>query len=563
MAVFIDPITGCTSLDEAQAAKLLEAGSIADLEFASGLLRSLMHESTHHASLIGKVGCAYAALCIGGAARAPAWTQPSSLGAISLQTRDWLAYQFCASFYGPVLEGLALFAEYDLCSNAVTVESAPLQHAKSLYLEQAFKDAVSAACKVLEAGLNSREPERLIEEVRTRREKYFNDILRGHRLTAEAKALKAKLLSQPLTDPKDGAALYLFGYLAIKGLYRYCRRFAPFRMTTLFHLAVQQALFSDDLIAEQLLRIDDLDLLSVQATLLQLKERIQDIVEDIASKPSAAIASLESIERGQSTRELDPHLQIMCGMRTAIQAPAWWPNYIGNRHILRHACTPVRFTHEEQVTTILAMDGSKLGSCPRVSKADTEEAGSIELVQTPQLEHQALVVLGTHGLIAVRCLRRGVWNLAEQVDAFDDLPSALPALALMRGRVVPQVLEDCYSAEVVDILAKIAESNKDFRSHVLANMAFLGMDRRARERACDILSTAGFASLFGREDLLELAEYSLVFGGEGLSIEEGCALLGRTEIGCRRRLDTFNDLADKALGTSLFEVTFSHAIAFI
>jgi hypothetical protein len=550
----IDPVTGCVSLDSKQAEVLLSGGGIEALECTDSLLRSFMHEFTHHASLIGDVGCAASALCLGTADTSmtfgvhPPSDKPLKL---DLRTRDWVLHRLFKDFHGPVLEGLALFSEYDLYSCPLDVESSPLLHAKALYLFKPFLAACREAAKeVGKAGLTAN-PQALLEHIAEVREKHFNAHLRAQRLTPDAVWMKTALLSQPLLAPPEGERPYLLGYLAMKGCYLQCGRFSPLRLSTLFHVTLQHVFFRDTYIAEALVSIDDLDAVAVQLTLKKIVDRIEDRLEYLLTKPKALLAELEF---DGALRELDPHLQVLCGLRTVqSELPLGGPAFMGHRHLLRHAYTPVVLEHGLGTTTVRSRAGVLLGECPRVKNANFDTDGSIELIQTPDIAHQCLVVLTTDGLVAARCLRSGEWNRPEQVEMFDLLPSATMAYRLLRLRRTGELPYAQYESGIAETLEKIAKQIDAFRDHVLLKLAF-PLSRDDRKRASDALAGAGFASLFP-DEIEELARYSLVFGGEGLSIAEGAAILTRTEAGCRKRVDQFNAKSVSALGVKLFNVS--------
>ncbi len=273
-------------------------------------------------------------------------------------------------------------------------------------------------------------------------------------------------------------------------------------------------------------------------------------MEYLLTKPKALLTELEF---DGELREIDPQLQILCGLRTVqSELPLGGPAFMGHRHLLRHAYTPVLLEHGSSTTTIKSRAGVLLGECPRVKNADLETDGSIELVQTPDIAHQCLAVLTTYGLVAVRCLRSGEWNRAEQVEMFDLLPSATMANKVLRRRRTGNLPYTHYEPGIAETLENITEQIDAFRDHVLLRLAF-PLPRDDRKRAADALAGAGFASLFPNE-IEELTRYSLVFGGEGLSIAEGAALLTRTEAGCRKRIDYFNTKSLSALGVRLFYV---------
>ena len=553
MPAHIDPVTGCVSLDSSHVEKLLSGGGIEALECTDSLLRSFMHESTHHSSLIGKVGCVAAALCLSAADSSMTFgvhLRSDSPMKLDMGTRDWVMYRLFENFHGPLLEGLALFSEYDLYSCPVDLESAPLLHAKALYLLKPLQAASREAAKEFSKAGTAADPKALFEHIAKVREKHFNAYLRAQRLTPDAVWMKTALLSQPLLAPPEGERHYLLGYLATKGCYLQCSRFSPLRLSTLFHVTLQEVFFSDAQIAEALVSIDDLDAVAVQLTFKRIVDRIEDRLEYLLTKPKALLTELEFT---RELREIDPQLQILCGLRTVqSELPSGGPDFMSHRHLLRHAYTPVLLEHGLSTTTIRSQAGVLLGECPRVKNADFDTNGSVELVQTPDIAHQCLAVLTTDGLVGVRCLRSGEWNRPEQVEMLDLLPSATMAYKLLRRRRTDDLPYTRYEPDIAETLKTIAEQIDAFRDHVLLRLAF-PLPKDDQRRAADALARAGFASLFP-DEIEELARYSLVFGGEGLSIAEGAALLARTEAGCRKRIDHFNTKSLSALGVKLFYV---------
>lgn len=555
MEAFIDPVTGCVGLNNKQLASLLTGDSIAELKNTDSLLRSFLHESTHHASLIGDVGSAYAALSLGTEATNldfPGRPGTSGPTAINLQTRDWVLHHLFKTFYIPLLEGLAIFGEYDLYSCPVDVESAPLMHAKNLYLVSVVCEAVRESAKAIRPTANDGEARAMLDEIANTRERHINSYLRAQRLTADAVSMKQALLSAPLLNSSSDWSHYLLGYLATKGLYARCRSYRPFRYSTLFHVAAQMHFFRDPIAASALVSIDDLDAVKVQVTVHDLVEHIQDRLGQLFSRPQDALLAVQAAISGEPTRELDPMLQILCGLRTARELNPMGLKFLGFRHILRHGYTTVQLKHDTEKTHVHALDGAVMGICGRVPNAQLANEGSVELVQTSDGLHQALVVLAGDGLVSVRCLRTGEWNRPDQVEMFDEMPSAARAHALLRDRRSGVWRHEDCEEFIVETVKQSAGQIDAFGKHILLQLAF-PLEPTARHRACGALREAGLATIFPAE-IRELATYSLAFGGEGLPISEGCSLLMRTETACRKRIDYFNARALETTGVRLFEV---------
>jgi hypothetical protein len=82
-------------------------------------------------------------------------------------------------------------------------------------------------------------------------------------------------------------------------------------------------------------------------------------------------------------------------------------------------------------------------------------------------------------------------------------------------------------------------------------------------KVAETLGTAGFASLFDRATLKELALLSLHFNGPGSSVELIARKLGRSVDELVTRLQSFNVRSQAALGVDMFEFDGDFATAAI
>ncbi|WP_431046447.1 hypothetical protein [Roseateles sp. L2-2] len=555
MSGYFDPITGVVGLEDRQIMDLLGGRSLEDLEHSDALLRTFLHEATHHASVIGDIGAAYAALLAStdiSSETSLIRPRQSTPMALDMHTRDWLLFQLCQAYYVPMLEGLAVYAEYDLFSCAVDVDSGPLLHAKSIYLGKKFKAAVSAALKRMRHVADPSESETLLAEMTKVREDHFNQYLREQRLTGTAVMFKRQLLATPL-DRTNPLSCYLLGYLAIKGLYARRLPPSPLRMSTLFHLGVQATIFRDLDVAIRLVSTHDMDINDVQVTCGEVISRIQDRLDLFMTNGREVLLRIQATTTGES-KEIDEQLLSSCLFRMGREVHPLASNHFGYRHIFRHAATPVLLEHSGSDVCVRAIDGNLLGHCPTVPNSDHAPQGTVEIASTPSGSELALLILTADGLVAARCMRTGAWNVPEQVALFDEMPSSVLAHQRLQHRVPGALPVNAPKGEVAEVLADTAEQLRTLGEQVLLNLAF-PVPIEIRARAKEILREAGFGGIFPGGEIEELAKYSLIFSGEGLSIEEGARLEGRSPEACVARIDEFNARAMEAIGVPLFQMT--------
>jgi hypothetical protein len=153
------------------------------------LLPVFLHETTHHWCLSGSVGKALAQLEL--EIHRDSGEQPGK------RSRNWLVLTAARSLLEPLLEGLALFAEFDIYPGCASTISGPLAWVTRLFHHGEMpQDNVT-----LDTSLGA--------------------LLTAYRLSDAALNKKSGILVRPLKSEEGG---YLLGYLAIKAVWAEAKR---------------------------------------------------------------------------------------------------------------------------------------------------------------------------------------------------------------------------------------------------------------------------------------------------------------------------------------------------
>ena len=233
----VDPISNTVAITKANplyapsqsskdANSLSWAEALSNGTMRDDLIWPILHELTHHSSLQTPVGNSLGALAV---------SHTSSIGAAACDSdhlkgpaRDIVRYRAADTFFRPLLEGLALFSEFDASSGDVPVASWTSQVAARLFCFAECRDAVLAGKDFLSPM--KKKLERLRQS---------NDVI----------ARKKELLSRRLDDP-DG---YLLGYLLVKAIWvDLTTRQSVWRHSDMFTMFLNDYFFNDFLLAHLL-----------------------------------------------------------------------------------------------------------------------------------------------------------------------------------------------------------------------------------------------------------------------------------------------------------------------
>jgi hypothetical protein len=214
---------GGSSHCEADWGMALASGNLAD-----DLLPLILHELTHHSSLQGPVGASLGALALSHTSvRGLAATDENSLIG---PARDRVLYTAVDLYLRPLLEGIALFQEFDAVAGAVPLSTWASQVGAILFCREELSAAVPAGKDIL-FPLKAK-----IEQLR---------------LSSEFISRKKDLLRKGLEDSGG----YLLGYLLVKMIWGdLIARNKIWRNTDLFLMFINDYFFSDFSLALLLVR---------------------------------------------------------------------------------------------------------------------------------------------------------------------------------------------------------------------------------------------------------------------------------------------------------------------
>ncbi len=195
---------------------------------------SFIHEATHHWCFSSPVGLALTMLFLSAGRQALRWLSNGTEANRNRTLDDLLTFDIVFRFLGPLNEGLAQFAEYDvLPSESTSLISPPMLSA----LTHLFN-----APRLL-ANAPKEYPTRAAHEIRR--------AITQWRLSRQTIERKSELLLQPIGS--DGSN-YLLGYLTIKQLWRSASRFYPeLRDADVFMMLVRKLIYGDHALAAEIL----------------------------------------------------------------------------------------------------------------------------------------------------------------------------------------------------------------------------------------------------------------------------------------------------------------------
>ncbi|WP_201838787.1 hypothetical protein [Microvirga zambiensis] len=555
-----DRITNAVSLASSEALNYLTEASPGNLPVPDALLRLFLHETTHHATFANSVGHALAALalCASGQAIIPE-PESKSLADLPLPARDSLVLSWMETLYEPLIEGAALFAEYDLLWGESEYLSHALLHAVPLYLmREANRHGAHAMQESLARGSSQKDA---LNASRVGWARHINERLRTARMSEEALAQKEFLLSQPLITDL-GARPYLLGYLSAKRAYLALRRqYGALRDVDLFLIFLTHYWFSDDRLNEDILSLSDAHAILVQNTLSKITEHFQDRWQEFYKQTAAHAVAMVGKLRKSGEEDKDrtfSYTDALYGLRiTAHSFNVSSPQFMRHRLVLRYAMSPVDIETNSGVAEVRdAKTGKLIGQFPTVPLADDGEyAGTVELIRSYHGDQHAVVILGHTGLVAARNLKNGEWNEEGLVTAFDDLPSLDHVKAMAKAISMGSWAETWNEGWKAEMKVQIFSQAKALRDLVYLQVAFPGAREERRNRIIEAMGRDGFKAIFGSGfELRQLARYSVAFGGPGAAIESVAASEGSSVQSVMDDLISINEKALRTLNVDLFEI---------
>jgi hypothetical protein len=478
---FTDTLSNAVVLDDVRvlstsAARLFEDG---------GPLRVLLHEKTHHASFDGSVGLALAALNASGAFDA-ASVDPKIF---TLSQRDYLLGEYTYQFLEPLIEGLALFAEFDAMPGSGKVASGVSQAAAWLLFGPTGVTAFDELARL---------------------EAY-------HRMLPDHESAKRDLLTAPLNQRPR----YLFGYLAVKTLYwrlkTRCPRLAD---SDLFVLLMLDYWFRDRHLAARLLATDRRSATMVGEDFAWIVNHFEDRYDELVTNVDSYLVQL--VEWLLSSRPdpvpvggvngpayrgpAIPNMPMAVVLRTASLQAALGADPFRYRPDFRFASTEVRIDISSKRRARLVTSAGELAgeNIPVVENAGVGTFdGAIEGVLTPALGGRiVMIVSADDGVVAVRDWGAESWNPPDLVEYFDGFPSALE-IQRLRSRVVNAHTATAALPLVKKVRAVFEVNCGAAIDHVYAQLCTAGLPKAARASLISGLTAKGFAGPLASQRLLD------------------------------------------------------------
>ncbi len=521
-------------------------------------LHGVMHETSHFATFFTPVGKVLGALmCVHGSDPVGFTLDHSAARGVA---RMGAQADAVLGYFTPLIEGIALFAEFDVSPGESPVASTMSTTAMRLFCMHDIRGAAQAG---------------------TRRAPYdFVDaFLRSFRTRAETLERKRRLFDLSLAS-EDG---YLLGYLWVKALWRIlvsrCRKLAD---TDLFLSFLIDFFFSDFELASRLFPwlTDDLSDEPAEEYLRDIEHYI--FVERIGSLIAGAAAYVDQYEAYASGRAPGDVSEPAC--RPGYQNYSWaahfqlsvtsafgavrsmhimWPDYAAGRHIPRIFVAPAHIEIFADMTfkasnegCDAALEGPVMEAGRPLSGAAVAGNGSIEAVFLLQSMRVILCVFLGHGLIATIDAANEVVNDPEAVQACTDLSSSLAMEAASVQMAKEFELPEGSMAQAVhaSLTARAREKTYDY----FASLALGPDDGTAADRAVlQVLDAGGVSALLGSlpgatEWLLRL---SLSCAGGGTTFRDAARHWHVDEAAIENQISALNAEVKKLCGKEAFVVS--------
>ncbi|WP_405163310.1 hypothetical protein OG203_44830 [Nocardia sp. NBC_01499] len=345
-----------------------------------------LHEFTHHWCFHSAVGFAITGLqyrmtraALSGDGRAVDWIQ-----------RDAVAYHTVSAVLRPLIEGLALFAEFDVNTVHSPVATAPMLAAINLFSGKAPHILGPAADGDLAPMVGDRAATLAMSLP-------ISAHLRTIRVSEAGIRRKVNVLATGLADDQDG---YLLGYLSVKSMWRDVRRRCDrlYTETDLVLALLRGFFFEDRRLVEILLGTGEKDMGKLANLIV---DHVTGRVRELARITEADVATLEAL--------------------ILSRAPTESAKWAAPLHV-----STARWRAGQRAYTVLLTD---LNAEPRkvADTADAELAEGLRRAFGVLLDRRHIVRLGT-AAVEVTVARRGkyVVRLGKRVLLRGRAPDASP-----------------------------------------------------------------------------------------------------------------------------------------
>jgi len=491
-------------------------------------LNVVLHETTHYSSFLSPVGYVYGALMAAHTADPIGFIRDQDK--VEGPARIAIQAEVISTYLTPLLEGLALFSEFDALPGPSPVASTVSSVASLLF------------CK-----------ERFVSLAKNGKAYSPYDVLKQFILTSrtreDAVNRKNALLGLSLASD-DG---YLLGYLWLKALWRVligrCRKLQD---TDLFLSFVIDYFFYDYQLAslifnwQDALRSNDdfekyievIEYYIFGKRLEELVANVDEYVEQyeqyaVESRPGKIYISTESHIHPQYhnfSAEAEEEINIALAYASMRSRHVMWPQFSAGRHILRLFSTPaqVEIGKDGKFRANCEggrdhIEGSAIELARPVSMERVVGQGSVEAVMLTDEMRVVMCVFLDKELIATMDVKSGKANDRRAVTACDRLASYLSLEAASE---------------------KISEE-LHFREGSRAEQTFLRLCSRAKAKSYEYFSNLGLGRDNGMEQVPQVLRV-LDSGGVIRILEEypgHAEWLARLSLSCGGRVSTFDEAA--------------------
>lgn len=353
---------GVSSHGEADWGMALAKGNLAD-----DLLSPILHELTHHSSLQSPVGASLGALAVSHTA-VRGWAAKDEDSLVG-PARDRILYAAADLYLRPLLEGMALFQEFDAIAGAVPLSTWASQVGAILFCGEELPAAVLAGKDIL-APLKAK--------------------IEGLRLSSDYVSRKKDLLRKGLEDGGE----YLLGYLLVKVIWGdLVARNKTWRNSDLFLMFINDYFFTDFLLAARLMMPPGQ---TVESDLDDLKEYMAYRLLNLSRNAQAFGREFLQYYLGQTKQRpsyqgfkesLKSELDTAWSARTLRNIHYETPNFISGRTYPRVLAAPAIVTIDEdgQFEAVFSdgspcFHGPALKAALPVSGNATTADGSVEAI---------------------------------------------------------------------------------------------------------------------------------------------------------------------------------------
>lgn len=489
-------------------------------------LSTVMHEVTHYSCFVTPVGYSFAALLTAHTADRFGFfkDQDELEGPAAVAIRA----QVASTYFAPLLEGLALFAEFDATPGSSPVASTVSSIGLKLFCAESY------LCELTKRAAPGSPSE------------YFGAFLAKQRTSPDFLERKRALLAAPVTDD-DG---YVIGYLWVKSLWRLLRQACPKLADSDLFLSFMISFFFEDYRLACLL-FNFTDAIKAEHDVGEYAEFIGYYlfvhrIEELLTNIQAYVDEYESYATGfapgslqgaspsrdhpsyqgystEAVAEINSNLAF-----ASIRSMHWaWPEFLAARHVLRLFAHPATVSIDEGGHYAAICDdghrieGQVLEAGRPISGEATSGVGSVEAVMLTSVPDIILCIFLGRELIATIDPADGEENRKAQAESCDRLSSyfALEA-AMVRIAEETTFREDSKAFQVA------RETIADARMKAALCYANLGLagdgGEVPSEAAVSVVRMGGIAGLLADDPPLVgwLARLSLSGGGRMLTMSE-------------------------------------------